>query len=133
IWRIAFKSEGALSMNVIFDQYFLPPGASVYLYNADRSSLIGAYTAANNNSEEMLGSTLVDGDYLVIEYFEPATVAGQGKLNIGMVVHGYKSISLYANKLKALNSSGKCNNDVKCPLGIGWENQINSVAIILTG
>lgn len=134
IWRIAFRSDNALSMNILFDEFRLPEGATVYIYSEDRRQFEGAYTAANNNSEEILGTSLIEGSNIVVEYYEPAMVAGQGKLNIGTVIHGYKSLSLYASGLlKALNSSGKCNNDVKCPLGNGWENQINSVAIIIVG
>ena len=34
---------------------------------------------------------------------------------------------------KALNSSGDCHYDVNCPIGNGWTNQINSVAMIIAG
>lgn len=134
IWRVIFRSESAISMNVLFDKFALPEGAQVYIYDEAKTQYEGAYTAANNNEDEMLGTNLLEGNSLVVEYFEPAAVAGLGKLNIGTVIHGYKSLSLYAQRLlKGLNDSGNCNNDVKCPLGNGWENQINSVAIIIVG
>jgi hypothetical protein len=134
IWRIIFRSPGALSMNVLFDKFVLPEGASVYIYDEEHKSYEGAYTIANNNSDQILGTSLINGENLVVEYYEPAAVSGQGQLNIGTVIHGYKSLSLYAQGLlKGLNDSGNCNNDVKCPLGVGWESQINSVAIIIVG
>jgi len=134
IWRIIFRSADALSMNVLFDQFRLPAGATMYIYDENHTQFEGAYTAANNNSDGILGTSLIEGSNMVVEYYEPAAVAGQGQLNIATVIHGYKSLNLYASGLlKALNSSGKCNNDVKCPLGIGWENQINSVAIVIVG
>lgn len=134
IWRVIFRSADALSMNVLFNQFNLPQGATMYIYDENRTQFEGAYTAANNNSDNMLGTSLIEGSNIVVEYYEPAAVAGQGQLNIGTVIHGYKSLNLYASGLlKALNSSDKCNLDVKCPLGNGWENQINSVAIIIVG
>jgi hypothetical protein len=134
IWRVVFRSPGALSMNVLFDKFVLPEGATVYIYDEAHSNFEGAYTSANNNSDQILGTSLIAGESLVVEYYEPAAVAGQGQLNIGTVIHGYKSLSLYAaGILKGLNDSGNCNNDVKCPLGTGWEDQINSVAIIIVG
>ena len=33
VWKIKFSSPGALSMNVIFNDFFIPNGASVHLYN----------------------------------------------------------------------------------------------------
>jgi lysyl endopeptidase len=133
IWRIRFRSEGALSMNFIFDQFKLPEGATVYIYASDRSEYLGAYTAANNNEYEMLGSMLVQGEDVMVEYYEPAAVRGLGKFNIGTVIHGYRAVRIYLDQLKALNDSGNCNHDVNCPLGNGWQNQINSVALMMSG
>jgi V8-like Glu-specific endopeptidase len=134
IWRIIFRSQDALSMNILFNKFKLPDGAFMYIYSEDRAQFDGAYTSANNNSDNMLGTSLIQGSNLVVEYYEPAAVVGLGELNIGTVIHGYKSLSLYASGLlKGLNDSGNCNFDVKCPLGNGWENQINSVAIIIVG
>lgn len=133
IWRIRFRSEGALSMNFIFDQFQLAEGATVYIYASDRKEYLGAYTATNNNEYEMLGSMLIQGEDVMVEYYEPAAVRGEGKFNIGTVIHGYRKVSVYLDKLKALNDSGNCNHDVNCPLGNGWQNQINSVALMMSG
>lgn len=134
VWRIIFRSNAALSMNVVFDQFKIPQGATLYIYNEEKTQYEGAYTAANNNQDEMLGTSLIEGSNIVIEYVQPQHVTEMPKLRVGTVVHGYKSLSVYArNILKALNDSGNCNQDVKCPLGSGWEDQINSVAIIIVG
>lgn len=134
IWRMAFRSKDALSMNVVFSEFNLPKGATVHIYNADHTTYLGAYTHLNNNAENMLGTSLLLGETLVVEYYEPAEVRGQGRLKIGKVVHGYKDVNLFAEKLyKSLNDAGKCNYDILCPLGNGWEDQINSVAVIVIG
>ena len=74
----------------IFDQYWLPQGAKIYIYSDDRRDMVGAYTNVMNQPEEKLGTWMVDGDNIWIEYYEPANVIGKGKLNIGMVVHGLR-------------------------------------------
>lgn len=132
IWRLYVGSEGALSINLILDEFYMPSGASVHLYAPDFREIIGAYTETNNNTDEMLGTSPLRGDRLVLEYYEPQAVQGQGKLNVGVVVHAYKDI-FNISALKALNDSGDCNIDVNCPLGAGWENPINSVAMIMNG
>ncbi len=139
IWRINIASKGALTINLIFEEFDLPDGAYVYLSDKNQSNRVGAYTSRNNNPEQKLGTELVHGDNIIVEYFEPQAVIGQGILKIGTVTHGYKELGSYADKLgndlitKALNSSGDCNVDVNCPLGIGWEDQIRSVAMIVVG
>ena len=132
IWRLAIHAPGALSLNVIFDDFYIPKGARMDMYNLDRSHHIGSYTSILNNEARMLGTELVHGDYMIIEYYEPILVKQQGKLNISTITHGYRSLHLLAkDMLKNLNASGACNIDVLCPLGIGWENQIKSVGLII--
>jgi PKD repeat protein len=134
IWRFKVKSRNALSINFIFENLFIPQGATIYLYKGDKSSYLGAYTEINNSPERILGTDLVMGESAVIEYYEPAQVIGQGSLTISSIVHGYRDISLHdQNQVKALNDSGDCNRDIKCltdpePL---WENEANAVAMIV--
>jgi len=131
IWRIKFSSPGALSMNVIFNDFFIPNGASVHLYNRENDMVVGAYNSINNNANNMLGSDLIKGESVVIEYFEPSDVAGQGRLLIGMVVHGYVDINnWYPQKI---GESGTCNKDVVCWDACGWLDEIRSVARIANG
>ncbi len=117
IWRINIVSKDAKTLNVVFDAYKVPRGASVYLYNNDRTDLLGAYTNIFNRPDEMLGTWLVQGSNLWVEYHEPAAVSGQGKLNIAKVVHGYRSITDAEIQQKALGDSGDCNQDVDCSVG----------------
>jgi PKD repeat protein len=134
IWRIKIQSRDALSLNFIFENMFIPQGASIYIYKSDKSSYLGAYTSINNNNDGVLGTDLVMGESAIIEYYEPTNVYGQGRLLITSVVHGYRDISLHDNmQMKALNDSGDCNRDIKCltdpePL---WLNESKSVAMII--
>lgn len=133
VWKIKFSSPGALSMNVIFNDFFIPNGASVHLYNKETDMVVGAYTAQNNNVNNMLGSDLIKGETVVIEYFEPTEVAGQGRLLIGMIVHGYVDINNWYPKTSRVNESGACNMDVFCVDGDPYWREIKSVARIIVG
>lgn len=123
VWRINIVSQGARTINFIFDQYVLPEGATVYLYSQDRQSLIGAYTNVMNHPEEMLGTWMVEGDNVWVEYFEPANVKDQGKLNIGSVIHGYRSVTESSLNNRGLNDSGPCNLDVDCTIGTDFDDK----------
>ncbi len=131
IWRLGIKSEGALTINLAFDKYRLPKGAKLFVYNEDRSHLIGAFTDFNNQDDMKFATTLVNGDAIIIEYFEPADAEFKGELNLWRVTHGYRSVGEYAEK--AFGGSGACNVNVACPESAGWENQINSVAMLVSG
>lgn len=135
LWRIAFESADALTLNLVFDDYYLPEGASLYLYHPETKEWQGAYTSINNNADAMLGTTFIQGDKVVVEYYEPAVMQGEGRLNVSMVVHGYRLLGDYPLMQDAedLNDAGACHYDVLCPLGIGWENQVNAVGLVIAG
>ena len=136
IWRILISSPEALSLNFIFDNLFIPKGGSLYLYNIDKSDLLGAYTHKQNQEGGILGTWLVEGESVWIEYYEPQNVAGQGSLHIAKATHGYRNANTF-NQSKGLNDSGDCNLDVDCSIGDDWEelkeHNKRSAGILLSG
>lgn len=115
IWRIRFVSKGAKTLNFLFEDFYLPEGATIYLYSNDKEDLLGAYTHEENNEDRILGSWLVNGEDVWIEYYEPSEQLGNGTLKIGKVVHGYRTVTDFSLD-KNLNASGNCNYDVDCPI-----------------
>ena len=116
VWRMRFQSKGAISINFLLEDFEIPRGAKIYLYNDERSDIIGAYDESQNNDNKTLSTWLVHGDDVWIEYYEPRKVEGQGYFEISKVVHGYRSENSFGIE-KALNDSGPCNHDVDCPIG----------------
>ena len=92
VWRLGIHSAGALSLNVLFSQYELPEGAQLFLYNADQSTVLGAFNHLNNSELGLLPVAPIEGDSLIIEYQEPASAAFRGRLCVGEVNHGYRSL-----------------------------------------
>lgn len=134
IWRVGIESSGAKTISFIFSKYKLPPGAQLFIYNADHSEIIGAFTAANNQDDGQLGTTLVSGDAMMVEYYEPARADFPGQVEIGTVVHGYRTPGeTSAAEDREFGESGSCNINVNCSLGSGWESQRNSAVRIVNG
>ena len=132
IWTTEIVCPEALSVNLIFENLFLPSGASLYLYDKNKTNYVGAYTERNNRKDGILGTELVLGNHIVVEYYEPVEAINKGDFTITNVIHGYRSIQKIQDDLeKSLNSAGDCHYDVECPLGNGWEDQIRSIAMIV--
>lgn len=135
LWQLAIESPGAVSINFNFSTFNIPEGAQVFVYDADRTHFIGAFTHKNMQPHGGLAVSLIQSDRIIIEYYEPAAVAGQGILEIDNITHGYRSV-LHKFEEAArgpFGNSGSCNINVNCPEGAGWEDQIRSVAIIVVG
>ena len=136
VWRIRFYSEGAKTMNFVLSDFYMPEGATLYLYDNEKSDLLGAYDSKQNNPERVLGTWLVKGQDVWLEYFEPKEKEGQGRLEIFKLIHGYRGADDFFKSTNDLNSSGDCHYDVNCTMGgIDGVKDVNkkSVALIILG
>ena len=43
-------------MPLEYNQFYLPDGATLFVYNEDASMIIGAYTSANNQSDMLFAT-----------------------------------------------------------------------------
>jgi hypothetical protein len=48
LWRLKIQSENASSINLLYDQFWLPEGAKFFVYSSNKSQCIGAFTSQNN-------------------------------------------------------------------------------------
>lgn len=92
VWRLGIRSEGALSLNILFSEYELPEGAQVFLYNPEQTEVLGSFTSQNNSALNILPVAPIEGDKLIVEYREPANATFPGRLTVGEVNHGYRSL-----------------------------------------
>lgn len=129
IWRLRIKVPAAQTINLTFDQYYLQEGAQLFLYTLDYKHQIGALTAKNNKEHGFLTTTLIPGEEIMIELYEPKATIGLNRIHIQRIVHGYRALT---KDLKYIDDSGFCNINVVCPLGDDWRDQIRSVGILLT-
>jgi len=129
IWRIAIKSPRALNLSVNFNNFYLPEGGMLHLYNEDRTEVSRAYSNQQNRPNNLLGSWFVTGDLIWVEYYEPSNVVEQVNLIIGSVIHGYRmgKVNQLADQIRGLNDSGDCNYDINCPLGEDFDSKKNIV------
>lgn len=129
IWRVAIKSPDALNMSVNFNDFHLPQGGRLQLFNGDRTDKSKVYLNQHNRSSKVLGSWFITGDVIWVEYFEPAFAMGGVTLEIGSIIHGYRMgrINAYVDGTRGLNDSGDCNYDVNCFVGSDFETKKNLV------
>lgn len=132
LWRLRVHSPGAFSINFTFNDFWLPTGGKMYIYNQDRSYIIGAFTERNNKEDGYFATGLVPGSDVTIEYYEPAEALSPGIIQIENIVHGYRNFFKTDPLSDDFGTSGSCNINVNCDVGAPWANEIRSVAMILT-
>ena len=133
VWRLKIISEGAEHTFPVFSKYDIPEGAELFVYTPNLDLVLGSFNIESTNKDGGFYTQSLPGDEFIIEYYEPAEVAGKGTLEISQVAHGYKSFLGFKNNKndKVLdNSSGRCQINVACSEGNNWDNQKRSVLLM---
>jgi len=130
LYRLGIKSEGALAIGAYFSDFYLPEGAQLFIYSPDEEEYIGSFTHKNNSEEALFASQFHHGDALVIEYYEPKSVVGQGSFVISEILHAYIAIHNEEGE-KDFGQSGLCEVNVNCPEGETRTDQRDAVLRIL--
>ena len=135
IWRLSISCPGALSINLLYDKFWLPAGAKFFVYSNDRKHSIGAITFEYDKTDvekiQGFATGLVYGDQITLEYYLPKGIKEIGIISVAYVVHGYKYILLTNNVKANYGDSDYCNININCPDGQNWQNEKNAVAMIL--
>lgn len=129
--KFSIVAAGAKSISANFDLFKLPNGTELYVYSENGEMITGPVTETENNSDNFWGSWVYKGGKLTVDFKTPIEGKSSMKLHISSVAYGYKDI--YRNEVSGFGESSACNINVLCALGNGWENERNSVALILDG
>lgn len=145
MWRLTLKSEGATSLGLVFDEFELPAGSKLFVYDPSKKDVIGALGSHNNNPSQVLSTRLVLGNSLTIEYIEPtqnvpsdakAEVTNyrtSAKLNLGELIYVYTdAFQSLDNSKPSPGASASCQIDINCsPVGDDWQDEKRGVAHIV--
>lgn len=125
IWRYRVRSEGALSLNFGFTRFLLPVGATIHVYDPERTNVYGPYVGEQAVEGEFW-TPILPGDRAVIELFVPAGAAFEPEIVLASVNHDYRGFGEIAAQK---TYQGSCNNDVICAVGDPWRDDIRSVGV----
>ena len=112
-WKLIIKSSNALSLNLGFTDFHMPPSGRMFLSAPDSKSAFGPFTHDDNEAHGEFWSPLIDGDEVMIEVFVSKPEVEKLDLTIGYVNHDFTGFG-------KLLLSGSCNLDVVCSASDGW-------------
>lgn len=130
IWNLKIQSKGAFSLNLIYDIFHIPDGAEFFVYSENKDMILGAFTSLNHKPHGGFSTAPVSGETIILEYNEPAYPSFPGEISIATVSHDYRNV--FFNETRGYGDSGSCNNNVACDVGNEWQDEVRSVAMILT-
>ncbi|MCB0569329.1 MAG: hypothetical protein KDC66_06190 [Phaeodactylibacter sp.] len=140
LWRLKATADGALGIAALYEDFHLPPGATLFMYSEDRSQVLGAYTFQNNSPTGRFLTGFIRGESAIFEYYEPRAVRGQGHFRIYRIERVYHKENYRAaeDELQAASlvdfgfgASFPCHKNANCPEGSGHDDQKRSICRII--
>lgn len=132
VWILKLSCKEAQALVLYSDNFYLPKGGELYLYNNDHSKVIGAFTSINNYELRTFATELVYGDEITMEYFQPNTVTEKAVIEISKLGYAYRDcVKDYSKSSAEYGSSGSCNVNVNCSEGDNYRNAQRGVIRIL--
>jgi len=132
IWRLKIQSAGAQALGVYYQMFYIPKGSRLFIYTADHSKVLGAYTSFNNPASGTFATELLKGDEIILEYYEPyRRIADEARIEISEIAYVYRDANFF-DPSKDFGDSESCEINVNCSEGTSWQNQKRGVARILT-
>lgn len=126
IWQIKVVSKNAYSLSLVFDDFRLKANAKLFVYNSEKTQILGAFTPENNKKDGWFSIAPIPGEEIIIE-LNTSDKNNYGCLNISGVIHDYKGVF----GLKGYGTSGYCNVNINCPDGDEWQNEKRAVVKII--
>lgn len=139
IWQMKIHAPEALSIMLYYDKFIIPKGGKLFIYNPERTKILGAYTEKTNTYGKEFATEFVYGDKIILEYVAPEPENENAfdlpQIEISGIAYGYNHIFIYTEDdglQKVRWDSQSCMINVNCPEGDNWQDQKKGVARILT-
>lgn len=124
LYKLEIESKDAFGMQFHFSKYMLPETASLYIYNAEESMILGAFTHINNHQDEKFATIVVPGEKIMLEYFESFDAEFEGEIVLKRVVHAFVDVydgAYRSNTSTEQANSSSCLIDVNCDDGNNYQ------------
>ncbi len=127
IWRLVVESKGAHSLNLGFSKFYLPPSASLFIYDYFGDERLRPFLPSDNEEHEQLWAPLISSDKVIIEINVNSVEVDDVQLILNYVNHDFMDVQ------KSI--SGACHIDVNCGTSTGYpgvdefRDQIRSIGL----
>jgi subtilisin-like proprotein convertase family protein len=127
LWRLRIDAPGATDLNLGFGRFRLPPDATLHVASEILDYYEGPYTWQDNSAEHgELWLPVTPGSRAVIELHVPARVKFEPELELRQIGWGFRDLFRLEGPV---SRQGWCNNDVICPVGDPWRDEIASEGV----
>ena len=129
IWQLNLQAKGAIALMLYYSDFYIPEGGKLFIYNAEKTHILGAYTRKTHPSGGRFATEFVAGDELILEYV--ASPDGKmPRIEIEAIGYGYNHLFIGNASVSLRRPSDPCEVNINCEEGDVWQNQKKGVTYI---
>nr|WP_321450820.1 putative Ig domain-containing protein [uncultured Carboxylicivirga sp.] len=68
MWQLRLKADDAIAMILSYDDFYIPECGKLFIYSADKTHVLGAYTSETHPRGGSFSTEMVAGDDIILEY-----------------------------------------------------------------
>jgi hypothetical protein len=125
VWQLNIRAEGAIALMLYYKAFHIPEGGKLFIYNADKTQVIGAFTYQSNPATDQFATEFVAGDDIVLEYVA-APAGGKPRIEIESIGYGYNHLTV-GNRPSLRSESSACFININCEEGDNWQTEKTGV------
>ena len=130
LWRLKVEIKNTESITFLYDDFWLPKGSEFFIYSADETQVLGAFTSDNNKKTGTFSTATIYDDAVYLEYKEPMQVSGQGRISIHKVLQKPRSYARSTGEF-GFDAASACHLNINCEQGRSVRQQKRGVARIV--
>lgn len=134
IWQLKIHADGANSLILGYKDFYIPEGGKLFVYNKNRSQIIGAYTENTNPEGGKFSNQIMYGDEITLEYVESAISTEAPRIVIEDIGYVYRDfykeeydVDTDSYQITRRGTSASCMIDINCSEGDNWRDQQRGV------
>ncbi len=128
VWTFDLKATDSRGIILNFDDFYIPQGAYLYVYQSDDDANPLLFTHSNNPEGGAYSIESYTSDKMRLKYVEPSgDIAEIPRLKVSSF--GYKADDVY---ISGFNRSGPCMININCQEGKDWQEQKKGIVRMRT-
>jgi hypothetical protein len=126
LWQLNLQAKGSIALILYYSDFYIPEGGKLFIYNAEKTYILGAYTHKTHPSGGRFATEFVAGDELTLEYVA-APDGEMPRIEIEAIGYGYNHLNVQGGSVSLRKASGSCEVNINCEEGDAWQNQKKGV------
>ncbi len=125
LWQLKIVAQNAKAISLYYNAFDIPEGATFFIYNPQKTTILGAFTSKNNPQKGKFATVFTKGDEVILEYYVPNKTTNVGKISVNEINYAFQNIDFEETK-NVSGTSGECQININCKGAEQWENEKNA-------